>query len=284
MKKLIRLFMVMLLMLFVAGCTVVQPGEVGIKVNMLGDNRGVQNLTATTGLVMFMPGVSKVFSYPTYMQTATWQKHNVDDNELNNEIVFNTKDGMVVSGDVSLSYQLDEKKVPAFYVKFRTDDLNVFTHGFLYNVARDAFAETASSYTVEEIYGAKKEEYLASVRKKVNAQIADYGVIIQQFGFLGKIRVPEAVEQSINAKIKATQDAQRVENEIREAKATAQKEISKAEGISKANALLASSISPALIQWETLQIQKQQILKWNGAYPYFMAGDSKNILFNVPTK
>jgi regulator of protease activity HflC (stomatin/prohibitin superfamily) len=280
-----KLFVLSVLMLFVVGCTVVPPGEVGIKVNRLGDTRGVQDLTLSTGLVTYFPGWSTVFSYPTFMQTATWQKHNEGDREANNEIVFNTKDGMVVSGDVSLSYQLTESKVPAFYVKFRTDNLETFTHGFLYNVARDAFNEVASVYSVEEIYGAKKEEYLTAVRKRVNTHIEPYGVNIQQFGFLGKIRVPNAVEDSINAKIKATQDAQRVENEIREAKANAEKKIADATGISKANTLLASSISEQLIKWEQLQIQKAQISKWNGAYPYFLAsggGQNTPFLINVP--
>lgn len=266
-------------------CTVVPPGEVGIKVNRLGDSRGVQDLTLSTGLVGYFPGWSTVFAFPTFVQTATWQKHN-NDKEVNNEIVFNTKDGMVVSADVSLSYQLEEKLVPAFYVKFRTDDLDIFTHGFLYNVARDSFNEVASLYTVEEIYGEKKEEYLKKVREKVNSQIVPYGVMIQQFGFLGKIRLPEEVATAINGKIQAIQDAIKTENEVRAAKAAAEKVVATAKGTAEANRLLAESISPALIQWETLQIQKRQIDRWNGALPYFSAGGSGQspILFNVSTK
>jgi len=284
MKKLSKIGLLMIMLITIISCTVIPPGEVGIKVNRLGDNRGVQDLTLSTGLVTYMPGVSTVFAYPTFVQTAVWSANDQEGRKnVNDEIVFNTKDGMVIKCDISLSYQLDAKKVPEFYVKFRTDDLDVFTHGFLFNVARDAFNETASSYTLEEIYGAKKEEYINTVKEKVNKQIKTFGVELQQFGFLGKLRLPDTVETAINGKMQANQDALKVQNQVAQAKAEAQKIIASAEGTAKANQLIASSISPALIQWEQLQIQRKNIDKWNGGLPYFMAGNSTPFMFNVPS-
>lgn len=278
--RMMKISLLLIAICVMCSCTIIPPGEVGIKINRLGDNRGVDQLPLTTGLVTYVPGLTTVVKYPTFVQTARWEKHDKD--KQNNEIVFNTKDGMIVSADVSLSYQIVQSKVPAFYIKFRTDDLDLFTHGFLFNVARDAFNEVASNYSVEDIYGAKKEEYLTTVRKRVNDQLFKYGIDIQQFGFLGKIRVPSAVETAINAKIQATQDAQRVENQIREAKAEAEKKIANAIGISKSNQLLANSITPQLIQWEQMQIQKAQITKWDGKLPYMMPGNQSAFLFNIP--
>ena len=280
-----KVLLIMVLLFSIFGCgTVIPPGEVGIKINRMGDNRGVSELTLSTGLVLFCPGWSSVFAFPTYMQTAQWTKSGDSGRkDRNDEIVFNTKDGMVVSGDVSLSYQLDAAKVPAFYVKFRTDDLDLFTHGYLFNVARDAFNEIGSLYSVDEIYGVKKEEYVSKVKERVNSQIASYGVIIQQFGFLGKLRLPDEVVGAINGKIQAQQDAMKVQNQVAAAKAEAEKIVKTAEGTARANELIAKSISASLIQWEQLQIQKSQIARWNGAYPYFMAGANTPFMFNVPT-
>jgi regulator of protease activity HflC (stomatin/prohibitin superfamily) len=282
-SSLMMLTVLAVLVFMVSGCgTVIPPGEVGIKVNRLGDDRGVSALTLSTGWVTYFPGWSVVFAYPTYMQTAVWSSSGEGRKDRNDEIVFNTKDGMVIKADVSLSYQLEAAKIPAFYVKFRTDDLDVFTHGFLFNVARDAFNEIASTYTLEEIYGAKKEEYLNKVRAKVNDQIKEYGVMIQQMGFLGKLRIPELVEAAINGKMQAIQDAIKVENQVRQAEAEAKKKIAAAEGTAKSNALIANSMTAQLIQWEQLQIQKNQIEKWNGAYPSTMVGGGTPFMFNMP--
>jgi regulator of protease activity HflC (stomatin/prohibitin superfamily) len=131
---------------------------VGIKVDLAGSQRGVEDLPIRTGWVFYNPAGSKVVEYPTYVQTAKWTHDLNEGRPINEEISFNTLQGLTVYGDISLSYHLDPAKVPAFYVKFRNDDIDQFTHGFLRNVARDSMNRVAANYTVEEIMGEKKPE------------------------------------------------------------------------------------------------------------------------------
>ena len=42
---------------------------------------------------------------------------------MNEEMGFNSKEGMEILVDVSLSYAIDPSKVPDFYVKYRVSDL-----------------------------------------------------------------------------------------------------------------------------------------------------------------
>lgn len=266
--------------LSIAGCgTTVKPGYAGIKVNRMGDDKGVQSYPLVTGWVWYNPLTETVFDYPTFVQTAVWTKTTTEGSPINEEITFNSKEGMVISGDISLSYELTPSKVPSFYVKFRSDDLNGFTHGFLRNVARDAFTEIAATYSVDEIYGPKKEEIIAKVRTRINKEVDPYGVVIQQFGMIGAPRLPQGVVDALNSKIKATQDAIRVENELRSTEGEAKKAIAKAEGEAKANALLTSSLTPQLLEWERLQISRQAIAKWNGATPSYFSGMGSPVPF-----
>jgi regulator of protease activity HflC (stomatin/prohibitin superfamily) len=264
--------------LLLGGCTRIEPGHVGIKVVYGGGGRGVQDFPAVTGWVFYMPGLSTVFEYPTFIQTAIWTASADEGSPTNEEISFNTKEGLVVSGDISLAYQLIESSVPAFYVKFRSDNLKHFTHGFLRNIARDAFNETGSKYNVEDIYGAKKEDFLKEVKSSVNTQVKGYGVQMEQFGFIGALRIPVSVKDALDAKIKATQDAIRAENQVRQAKAEAQKIIATAEGAARANELLNRSITPTLIEWERLQIARGTISKWDGKRPYY-EGAGASLMF-----
>ncbi len=50
----------LILVAALVGCTRVPPGHVGIKVNNLGSDRGVQSYTIKTGIVFYIPGVSTV--------------------------------------------------------------------------------------------------------------------------------------------------------------------------------------------------------------------------------
>jgi regulator of protease activity HflC (stomatin/prohibitin superfamily) len=256
----------------------IDPGHVGIVVNYYGTDKGVDSFPAVTGMNWYNPITTDIFEYPTYVQTTQWTREDTSTSPGNEEVIFNDKDGLSIGVDMSLSYQLIPDKVPAFYVKFRTQNLDAFTHGFMRNIARDAFNELGVLYTAEEIYGAKKEEFLAKVRDRINKQVNDYGVDVAQFGVVGAMRLPENVVQALNNKIQATQDAQRVENELRKAQAEAQKAIAqaqgeaqsqivRAEGTAKANNIIASSISATLVEWRRIEVQEKTLWRWNGQMP-----------------
>jgi regulator of protease activity HflC (stomatin/prohibitin superfamily) len=263
------------------GCSVIQPGHVGIVVNNYGSEKGVANYTAQTGVVWFNPLSTHIFNYPTFVQTAIWTASLQEGKPINEEITFNTKEGTSVSGDISLGYQLNSEKVPSFYVKFRSDDLDLFTHGFLHNIARDAFNELGSQYTLEEVYGLKKEEYLKAVKARVNAEVNQYGVDVIQFGFTGALRMDPGIMGALNKKLQAIQDAITSENQLRQSEADARKMVARAEGEAKSNALLSQSITPVLVQWKNLEITAKAIDKWNGQRP-MVEGSTNGLLLQIP--
>lgn len=200
--------------LLLAACTTIQPGHVGILVNQWGSHRGVSDYTVTTGFIIYNPISTTVFEWPTFVQTAMWTSDVTEGRRgRNDEITFNSKEGLTIKANVSLSYQLDQAKIPKFYVQFRTDNMDAFTHVFLRNVARDAFNEEAAKYTVEELYSTKKEEMLGSVKNRINLIVAEYGVKIDQFGYIGAPVLPPNVLDALNGKIQAIQDAQRAQKD-----------------------------------------------------------------------
>lgn len=268
-----------LLMLAITGCTRVGPGYVGIKVSMAGDSRGVDSAPAVTGWNFYNPALSNIYEYPTFVQTAVWTKSpnegDSDCDKCNEEISFTNADNMKIDADISLSYHLEASKVPAFYVKFRNDNLRAFTHGYLRNVARDQFNEHGGRYKIDAIMG-DNGAFIADVRRSLQAELTPVGVVIDQFGFIGAPRPPDGVIEAINGKIHATQLAQQKQNELVQAQADAAKEVAKTEGYAKsvtirtdaeasANKKIAESISPTLVEYMKVQ-------KWNGVLPQMTGG------------
>jgi regulator of protease activity HflC (stomatin/prohibitin superfamily) len=274
----------LIVVLFFVGCaTRIGPGRVGIKVDLAGSQRGVEDLPIRTGWVFYNFLSSTIVEYPTSVQTAKWTKDPNEGSPNNEEMSFNTKDGLTVYGDLSVSYHLDAAKVPAFYVKFRNDDIGQFTHGFLRNVARDAINRTGSQYTVQEIMGEKKSELEQNSRTDLQKQVADIGVVIDQFGFIGSPRPPQSVIDSINAKVQAQQIAVQKQNELVQSQADAAKLVAAAEGQAKAqvavangeaesNRLRAASISQNIIEWQKLAVTDRWIAKWDGRVPQVQTG------------
>lgn len=264
-----------------SACTRVGPGYVGIKVSLAGDSKGVDSAPATTGWVIYNPAFTSVYEYPTFVQTAVWTLNpNEGDSscdKCNEEITFTNADKMQVSADISLSYHLVAEKVPAFYVKFRSDDLKLFTHGFLRNLARDTFNEHAGKYSIGQIMG-DNAAFIKDVRDSLQELLVPLGVQLDQFGLIGAPRPPQAVIEQINASVHATQLATQKQNELVQVEADNAKERIKtdtwarntlvaAEAQATSNRKLADSITPNLLELKRLE-------KWNGVLPTVSGGST----------
>ena len=267
----------------IAHVTRIEAGYVGVEVNLAGTQRGAADIPVRTGWVFYSPLRTPIIEFPTFVQTVKWTRDLSEGRPLNEEMGFNSKEGMQIFADVSLSYAIDAAKVPEFYVKYRVNELDRFTHGILRDIVRNSLNEIASTYTVEDIYGLKKAEFLQRVQDMIQAKVAPVGVGVQQFGFIGAPRVPDVIASSITAKARAIQDAERARNElamtqaeaakkIAEAEGDAQSQINRAKGEAEANRLRQSSLTPQLLELRRLEIQRAMIDKWNGQLPTVQSG------------
>ena len=224
---------------------------------------------------------------------------------LNEELVFNSKEGQEVRADVSLWYLIEAARVPEFYVKYRTHDLERFTHGILKNIVRNSLNEVASTYTLEDIYGENKPRFLREARERIQTAMASVGVQIQQFGFIGKPRFTAAIEQAITQKTQAITEAERARNqlavtqaemakmaaegegqahsEVERARGEATGHIERAKGEAEANRVRPASITPQLLEWKRLENQRALIEKWNGELPRLVVGEKSGLLMPLPT-
>src|ERR1700742_3278477 len=201
---------------YIASITRIGAGYVGAEIMLSGSQRGPSEIPIRTGWVFYSPLRSQIIEFPTFVQTVKWT-HDVNEGRaMNEEMSFNSKEGMEIYSDVSLSYAIDPKMVPDFYLKYRVGNLDIFTHGILRDVVRNSLNEVASIYSVEEIYGVHKAEFLSKVEALIQAKVAPVGVNIQQFGFIGAPRVPEVISAAITSKAQAIQNAERAQNELAE--------------------------------------------------------------------
>ena len=269
--------------------TRVDAGYVGVEINLAGTQRGAADIPIRTGWVFYSPLRTQVIEFPTFVQTVKWTRDLNEGHPINEEMGFNSKEGMQIYCDVSLSYAIEPSKVPEFYVKYRVNQLDGFTHGILRDIVRNSLNEIASTYNVEDIYGVRKAEFLQKVQDMIQAKVTPVGVGIQQFGFIGAPRVPDVIAQSITAKARAVQEAERARNElamtqaeaakkIAEAEGDAQSQITRAKGEAEANRIRQSSLTPQLLELRRLEIQHAMVDKWNGQLPTVQSGQNGGAL------
>ncbi len=251
-----------------SGCTKVPPGNVGIRVNMYGSNKGVDNAMLETGRVWYNPITEDIFKFPTYMQNAVWTKEDTDESPGDQSVTFNSVEGSSINADVAISYQIIPESVPSIFIQLR-QDADYITSVYVRSKTQDALSRTASKMKVIDIFGSKKEELLQNVKDDLQTTMP--GFKFDMITFIGALRVDPLVEQSISATIQATQKAIEAENKVKQSVAEAQQKVEEARGLaesilleakarSEANELLTKSLSPQLIQYEALQ-------KWDGILP-----------------
>ncbi|HEY6263941.1 MAG TPA: SPFH domain-containing protein [Candidatus Acidoferrum sp.] len=287
------LVIVLLLGVFLLRVTRIEAGHVGVEINLAGKQRGASEIPVRTGWVVYSPLSTQIIEFPTYVQTVKWTKDTNEGHPINEEMGFNSKEGMEIFVDVSLSYAIEPSKVPDFYVKYRVSDMEMFTHGILRDVVRNSLNEVASTYVVEDIYGEKKAEFLGKVETKIEQKLSPVGVGVQQFGFIGAPRVPTVIATAITAKAQAIQQAERARNELATTQAEAAKKIAEAEGDAKslvtraqgeadANRIRQNSLTPQLLELRRIENNRALIDKWNGQLPTVQTGQGGGMILQLP--
>lgn len=269
MNKLSKIAVASAVSLAILGCDKVPAGNVGIKVYLLGSDKGVDSEQLSTGRY-WIGWNEELYLFPTFTQNYVWTKDDTEMSPGDESIVFQTKEGLSVSSDVGISYSIDPNKVALIFQKYRKG-VDEITRVYLRNMVRDAFVAVASTQPIESVYGEGKTELVKLVTERVRNQVKDLGILIEGIYLIGDFRLPNTVITAINAKIEATQKAQQRENEIRQAEAEAKKKIEDAKGTAqsileiaeaqaKANKILAESLTPELVSYKTIE-------RWDGVLP-----------------
>ena len=128
MKRLFSLLALLMLCAFcIAGCSKVEAGYVGVKVNLLGGDKGVDSEVLGVGRY-WIGWNEELYLFPTFQQTVAWQ----GDKGVNGAFQFQSKEGLPLSADVSMSFTVNPEMVFVLFQKYRKgiDEItNVYLNG-----------------------------------------------------------------------------------------------------------------------------------------------------------
>lgn len=264
--------------LTLAACSRVESGHVGIKVNLLGSEKGVSTQELTPG--RYYIGVNEeLYVFPTFTQNCQWTAAPIEgrgcaNSSTDEAIRFQTSEGMKVWADVGIAFAVDSTKVSDIFQKFRKGIVEI-SDSYVRRIVQDAFIASAAKYKVEYIYGEGKVQLLKDVNEMVAAKLKPSGIIVEQVFLLGDIGVPQQVTDAINAKITATQKTLQRENEVAQVKAEADKAREQAKGEADAALTLARANAEAInlkgkaIRENPGVVQLNAVDKWDGKLPVY---------------
>lgn len=276
--------------------TRVDAGHVGIRVKLAGSDRGVQDMPVVTGWVLYNPLTEQLVLFPTSVQNVVWMQSAHEGKPFDESITFSSSEGVNVNADIGLSFHIEPALAPRLYGRFRLNDLEKLSDGYMRNTVREAFNDVASRLTVQEIYGLGKSKMLAEVTQKCRDVFGKDGIVIDQLTINGALRLPQNVMDAINRAMEATQKAIESQNRVAQVEAEARQAVTQAHGGAEAARQKAQGEADALLIRARAEAQANEIIRlsttpavlqyraldhWDGKLPEYNAGQLPMLTFDV---
>lgn len=260
-SKFIFGLLVALLILSVSSCAErVDAGYEGIKVNLYGDDKGVDKVILVTGMVWYNPITTAIYEYPTFVQTVDYPPFSV-----------NAKDGSSFVVDPTISLKIVDGKSAEVFKKYRKVNITEVINTTLYNYVRNAFRIQLNAYTTDELVS-KREEFEKAIEDKLSKELLEENFQLEQL--TSGLQYPKILIEAINSKNEAVQKSQKAENELAIVKAEAQKKVIAAQAEYEANILRTKSLTPQILQ-------QMWIEKWNGTVPTVTSNGNSGVFLDI---
>ena len=213
-----KILVIALMAMLMWNCSRIDAGHEGMKVNLYGSNRGIDDVNLVTGWVWYNPFTTKVYEYPTFVQTVDYEPFSI-----------NAKDGSEFIVDPTISLKVVDGNSPVIFKKYRRS-LDEIIKQTLYNYVKDAFRVELNSFTTDEIVS-NRAMFEENLEKSLRETLSREGFQLEQL--TSGLKYPESIVLAVNNKNKAIQEAMTAENQLKVAQAEAAKLIASAEGEKK---------------------------------------------------
>lgn len=266
------------LSLMLAGCAIerVQPGEIGIRVDLTGEKRTIEDSDIVVGRITYNPITTDIIRFTVNSQRVAWTADPAEGSPKNEEITFNSQEGLRLKADVAVDIRVSPDQAVALYERYRLP-FEQLVDTVIRDHVRNAIVDVAEDMSVENIIGSGQTQIVRDALPIAKETLAPLGIELETLTILGGVRAPDEVVASIQAKARAQQDAITAKSKADEAREQAQ-------GESDAAVIAAQGEAEALkIRGESLRanpeiLQLEYIQKWDGVLPNVVGGDNLQML------
>jgi len=237
-------FVLAIIFLFLSMVRMVGPGETGVEV-LFGK---VQDKSLSSGLHLVNPLISlermtvRTQAYTMSIKSGEGQIQGDD------AITSLTAEGLTVQLDVTVWYHLLDTEAAKVY---RNIGLN-YVDKIIRPAIRTAIRNAAVKYNATDIYSIRRMDVTDDIKQELDANFASKGVECEKV-LLRNVELPDKVKNAIDEKIAAEQDAQKMKFVLQKETQEAERKTIEAAGISKANKVIANSLTARYLQWYYIQ-------------------------------
>lgn len=235
--------------IFLSCFKVIQPGEVGVQ-TLFGK---VESGVLDNGLHIINPLVD-VATYNTQTQNYTMSAVSSEgQREGDDAIRVLSSDGLEVTIDLSVLYNVIPGMAPFIYQHIGPG--TEYVDKIVRPITRTAIRDNAVNYAAVDLYSTKRQEFQAKINRTISASFEKNGLQVQQI-LVRNISLPAAVRASIESKIQAEQDAQKMEFVLQKERQEADRKRVEAQGIADYQRIISTNLTDKQLQYESIKAQR----------------------------
>ncbi|AMJ66758.1 prohibitin family protein [Hymenobacter sp. PAMC 26628] len=265
-----------LLILGASFSTLVQVGvgQVGVQ-TLFGQ---VQQRVLQPGLSLVNPLVD-VTRFDTRTQNYTMSAVRNEGQQAGDDAIrVLSADGLEVVIDLTVLYHVVPAQAPKILATIGED----YQDKIVRAISRTRIRDNAVYYDAVALYSTRREEFQARILAAIEKDFRTNGLQLDQL-LIRNIQLPQSVKASIESKISAEQDAQKMQFVLQKEKQEAERKRVEAQGIADYQRIVNTELSDKLLQYENIKANQAIATSPNakviimgggrGAQPQLLIGD-----------
>jgi regulator of protease activity HflC (stomatin/prohibitin superfamily) len=266
--KLVGIF-VIVLGVFSSMFKQIDAGKVGVK-SLYGS---VQPDVLESGLHLINP-LLDVTDFDIQTQNYTMSAiHSEGAQEGDDAIRVLSNDGLEVVIDLTVLYKVTPADAPKIFKQIGVN----YTDKIVRPVTRTRIRDNAVYYDAVALYSTKRNEFQQRIFKSIEEDFKTRGLILEQL-LIRNINLPASVKTTIESKINAEQEAQKMTFVLQKEKQEAERKRVEAQGIADYQRIISSGLTDKQLQYEQIKAQKEIATSSNTKIIFMGKGSAPVIL------
>lgn len=257
-----------LLLVILNPFVIIQSGYVGVKKTFgkIDDNE------LREGLNLIIPVIQSVDKVEIRARVLEFIS------SKGNQINALSKDGLPISIDIAILYRVKPDKAAELVKQYGYDFDERIIKQIIRTSVRDSIATMDSATVYQE-----RQKLQDSIVLDVKRQLEQRFIILEDI-LIRDIRLPQSVVEAIEQKRRAYEEAQKMQFLLEKEKLEAERKKVEAEGIAKANQIIANSLTREYLSWRFLENIQEYAKSQNNTIILIPYDSKLTPILNIPSQ
>jgi regulator of protease activity HflC (stomatin/prohibitin superfamily) len=197
--------------------------------------------------------------------------------DIKETVEATSKEGLTFKIDVSLQYRIDPQKAGDIYQNLGTEQREIIISRF-----RSIIRRITANYNAQDIYSEKRQIVEQQLTQKLRENLSPLGFVVEEV-LLRNLILPENLQASIQQKLQAEQENEKLDLELKKAAKEAKRKRIEAQGNADAQKILSQGLTEQVLRLKSIEAT-EKLAQSQNAKIIILGGNQNQLPFILQEK